>query len=131
LLDGKPLAYKCVLFMPEEGTAGNGAGGYTNGEGSYSLIAVIFGATKDYDGCPPGRYRVVVSEPTIPITEADFGPWGDADEGDEPAVAIGPASRPVSRAVPAIYTSERTTTLLLEVPESGGVVDVKLTSDSQ
>lgn len=129
-LDGEPLPFKSLMFIPEGETAGNGAGGYTNGEGSYSLIAVIFGATKDYDGCPPGRYRVVVSEPSIPITAADFGPSGGEDDGDEPAVAVGPVAGPVARGVPTIYTSEETTTLILEVPDSGGVVDVELTSDA-
>jgi len=129
-LNGQPLAYKSVLFLPEGETAGNGAGGYTNGDGEYSLIAVVFGATKDYDGCPPGRYRVVVSEPSIPITEADFGPLDGEEEGDQPAVAVGPLMSPATRAIPAVYTSDETTPLVLEVPESGGVVDVELTSRS-
>jgi hypothetical protein len=131
LLDGQPLAYKCVLFLPEEGTAGNGAGGYTNGEGKYSLFAVIFGVTRDYDGCPPGRYRVVVSEPVIPITEADFGPLDAEEEGDEPAVAVGPVMSPATSVIPALYTSEETTPLVREVPESGGAVDLELTSRSR
>jgi len=130
-LDGKPLAYKSLVFIPEEGTAGNGAGGYTNGDGEYSLLAVVFGATKDYDGCPPGRYRVVVSEPSIPITEADFGPFDGEKEGDEPAVAVGPGMSPATRAIPALYTSDQTTPLVREVPESGGVVDLQLTSRSR
>jgi hypothetical protein len=128
-LDGQPLAFKSLLFIPDEGTPGNGAGGYTNGDGEYSLIAVVFGATRDFDGCPPGRYRVVVSEPTIPITEADFGPVDAYDEGDEPAVAVGPVSNPVTREVPEIYASEQSTPLLLEVPKAGGVVNVELKLD--
>lgn len=127
-LDGEPLAFKSLLFLPEGETAGNGAGGFTNGEGNYALTAVIFGATKDYDGCPPGRYRVVVSEPTIPITAADFGPLDEEEEGGEPAVAVGPTSEPSVKDVPAVYTSEQTTTLVLEVPASGGVLDVELTT---
>jgi hypothetical protein len=129
-LDGEPLAFKSLLFIPAGETAGNGAGGYTNGKGEYSLIAVIFGGTKDYDGCPPGHYRVVVSEPTIPITAADFGPWEGEDQGDEPAVAVGPVSTPVAHAVPQSYTSAGTTTLMIDVPESGGVIDLELTSAS-
>jgi len=127
-LDGEPLAYKSILFLPEEGTAHNGAGGYSNGEGEYSLFAVLFGVTSDYPGCPPGRYRVVVSEPSIPITEADFGPLDEEKEGDEPAAAVGPMSGPATMRIPAVYTSEQTTPLVGEVPESGGVVDLKLTS---
>lgn len=130
-LDGEPLAFKSILFLPEGDTTGNGAGGYTDGQGSYALIAVIFGATRDYAGCPPGRYRVVVSEPSIPITAADFDlPQGE-DLGREPAAAIGPVNSPAARGVPAVYTAAQTTTLLLEVPESGGVVDLELTSGTR
>jgi hypothetical protein len=127
-LDGETLAFKSLLFIPDRETAGNGAVGYTDGAGSYSLIAVIFGGTRDYDGCPPGRYRVVVSEPTIPITAADFGPWDDEREGDELAVAVGPVSTPTARSIPSAYTTVQTTTLIIKVPETGGVVNLKLTS---
>jgi len=128
-LDGKPLAYKSLTFVPAEGTAGNGAGGFTNGEGKYSLLAFAFGATKDYNGCPPGQYRVVVTEPTIPISEADFIPLsGDEEEGDESVVAHAPARNPAKRNFPAIYTSSKTTPLLLEVSKTGGVISIELAS---
>ncbi len=127
-LDGKPLAYKSILFLPDKVTGGNGAGGYTDGDGKYYLLAVIFGVTSDYRGCPPGRYRVVVSEPMFPITAADFGPLDVEEEGDEPAPAVGPSSSPPKIRVPAVYTSEQTTSLVGEVPETGGVVDLELTS---
>ena len=130
-LDGEPLAYKSILFLPEEGTAGNGAGGFTNGEGKYYLLAVIFGVTSDYRGCPPGRYRVVVSEPMFPITDADFGPLDQEEEGDEPAPAVGPISGPAKTRIPAVYASERTTSLIVEVPESGGLLDLELISPSR
>ena len=127
-LDGKPLAYKSILFLPEKETGGNGAGGFTDGDGKYYLLAVLFGITSDYRGCPPGRYRVVVSEPSIPLSAADFGPLDVEEEGDEPAVAVGPVSSPPKTRIPAVYTSEKTTTLIVEVPKSGGVVDLELTS---
>ncbi len=127
-LDGKPLAYKSILFLPEEGTAHNGAGGWTDGDGQYYLLAVLFGITSDYRGCPPGRYRVVVSEPMFPLSAADFGPPNVEEEGDEPAPALAPTNSPPKTRIPALYSSERTTTLIVEVPEAGGTLDLKMTS---
>ncbi|MEO2045015.1 MAG: hypothetical protein ABGX16_00395 [Pirellulales bacterium] len=130
-LDEKPLAFKSLLFVPEEGTVGNGAGGFTNGDGKYVLTAVIFGATEDYEGCPPGRYRVVVSEPSIPITADDFDPIDEQEKKDAPAVAVGPVRNPPKREIPSIYTSKQTTPLVLEVSESGGPINLKLTARSR
>ncbi len=128
-LDGQPLAYKSLLFIPEGETGGNGAGGYTDGTGNYELIAVVFGSTKDHRGCPPGRYRVVVSEPTIPIRAEDFEASDAGPEGDDPVAAVGPVGVRTGQMVPAIYSTEATTTLLVDVPDSGGQIDVALTSN--
>jgi hypothetical protein len=128
-LDGQPLAFKSLLFVPENGTEGNGAGGYTNGAGEYTLTAVVFGATRDFDGCPPGNYRVVVSEPSIPITEADFATPQAPEDSDEPVPALGPALTPVSRQVPAAYSSPDTTPLRIQVPDAGGQIDLTLVSN--
>ena len=65
-LDGKPLANKSLLFTPIDDTAGHGAGGTSDAEGRYTLIAVVPGATRDYQGIAPGRYRVSVFEPMLP-----------------------------------------------------------------
>lgn len=127
-LDGKPLAFKNLMFVPEDGTAGNGAGGYTNGKGEYSLIAVVFGATSDHDGIPPGKYRVVVLEPTIPITEADFADPTALDEGDEAAPAMAPAMPTQRTDIPRAYSSESTTPLVVDVPEGGGELNLELDS---
>lgn len=126
-LDGVPLAFKSLLFFPTDGTGGNGAGGFTDGEGKFALIGVVFGATADFEGCPPGRYRVVVSESTIPLSEADFQSRRRKSYDGEPEVAIGPTRR-VNSEIPARYTAVQTTPLLLEVPESGGTIHVELTS---
>lgn len=121
-LDGKPLANKSLMFTPIEGTEGNGAGGTSDAEGKYTLKAMIPGATRDYSGIGPGRYRVMVFEATIS---------GDAvveDEGDEPAVAIAPAMGGGNLEFPAIYGTEQSP-LVLEVPESGGEINVELKSN--
>jgi len=118
LLDGQPLAYKSLLFLPEGETGGNGAGGFTDGDGNYKLNAVVFGATTDRPGCPPGTYRVVVSEPTIPISAKDFTSDSDTDSGDEPVAAVGPVSEPPAQGVPRTYTTAKSTPLVMEVSES-------------
>lgn len=127
-LDGEPLAFKSIAFVPEPGTPGNGAAGYSNKEGKYSLLAIISGVTRDMDGVPPGRYKVIVSEPMIPISEKDFEAIKLEKEGDEPAPAIGFPTAPAKQEVPGLYTSSDTTPLTLEVPENGGTLDVKLDS---
>ena len=127
-LDGKPLAHKSLMFMPEEGTPGNGGGANTQKDGTYSLIASIPGGLTDEAGAPPGRYKVIVFEPTIPITE-------DLEvQGDDPSVltpAISPDFGQRKREIPAIYAKQETTPLTIEVPESGGTVDLKLTSSGK
>lgn len=127
-LDGEPLAFKSLLFLPADGTDGNGAGGFTDGQGKFSLIGVVFGATSDFRGCPPGRYRVVVSESTIPLSEADFQSSRRNANGREPEAAIGPMKPATKSEIPSRYTSAQSTPLVLEVPESGGTLNIELTS---
>lgn len=124
-LDGKPLALKSVRFVPQAGTAGLGSGANTAADGSYTLIAVRPGATRDVLGAAPGSYRVVVTEPMFPIESVKAEP-----EGDVPAPAIGlpePAARkrPV---IPPVYTTPEHTPLQVEVPREGGVLDLALKS---
>lgn len=123
-LDGKPLAFKSVRFIPQPGTPGTGAGANTAANGTYTLIAVRPGATRDVKGVPPGAYRVVVTEPMFPIAAPKEEPDGP------PAPAIGlPESNPRKRPViPSHYTNPETTKLRVEVPREGGVVDLPLSS---
>ncbi len=121
-LDGKPLANKSLMFMPIDGTAGHGAGGASDAEGKFTLKAVVPGATKEYRGAVPGRYRVNVFEPMI------AGDISEEEEGDEPAVAMGPGSGSGKSEIPAIYGTDRSP-LVLEVPESGGEINVELKSN--
>src|SRR3954452_6742255 len=66
-LDGKPLAFKSVYFHPEPGTPGTGAATTTKEDGSYTLLAIRNGAMKALPGVPAGAYRVVITEPKVPI----------------------------------------------------------------
>lgn len=133
-LDGKPLPLKSVYFFPDRtsGTEGNGAGGYTDPESNYYLIANLGGATGDQRGAPPGKYRVTVAEPAIPITAENFKEMTTTlTESDVPAPAIGLPARPEKRTIPAIYANAETTPLIVEVPENGGEVNLELTSKPQ
>lgn len=133
-LDGKPLPFKSVMLLPIDGTAGHGAGGYSDGEGNYTLRAIVPGAVKDFPGCPPGRYQVVVSEPLLGINEASFSdPAGQSvTETDEPAPAVMllemSPNKPVKGSIPAMYTSDRTSPLAIDVVEGTNVVNLELVS---
>jgi hypothetical protein len=133
-LDGEPLAFKSVMLIPIDGTPGHGAGGYSDSSGKYTLRAIVPGAVKDFPGCPPGRYQVVVTEPQIPISDADFAnPAAQmATETDEPAPAIAlintSPKKPAKGAIPAMYTSNRTSPLALDVSTETPVLNVELVS---
>lgn len=133
-LDGKPLPFKSLMLVPSDGTPGHGAGGYSDGQGNYKLRAIVPGAIKDFPGCPPGKYQVVVSEPQIPLSDADFAdPAGQVvAETDEPAPAIMlmdmAPKKQVKGAIPAMYTSNRTSPLTIEVVEGSEIIDLELVS---
>ena len=118
-LDGKRLANKTLFFAPIDDTPGHGAGGSSDAEGKYTLKAVVPGATKDYPGTPPGRYRVTVFEPRFPI-DASMG-----EEGHDPALAVGPGMVKPRSNIPPVYGTKRSP-LVIEVTESGGVIDLPL-----
>lgn len=133
-LDGEPLPFKSVTLLPIDGTPGHGAGGYSDGQGNYTLRAIVPGAVKDYPGCPPGRYQVVVTEPQVPISDADFtNPVAQGvTDTDEPAPAIAlmemSPKRHVKGAIPAMYTSNRTSPLALDVSTETPMLNVELAS---
>lgn len=133
-MDGEPLAFKSVTLVPVEGTSGHGAGGFTDGAGKIKILAVVPNAVRDFEGCPPGRYRVVVREPLIPMTEKTFQ---DAEQGviadqSEPAVAITiPNSRTKRKkkgAIPSVYSSTTASPLIVDVAEGKDVIDFELDS---
>jgi hypothetical protein len=130
-LDGKPLPLKSVYFFPDRAseTLGNGAGGYTDPDAKYYLIANLGGATADQRGAPPGKYRVTVAEPAIPLTAENFKDMtAPSTDSDVPAPAIGLPARPEKRTIPAIYANSETTPLIVTVPDNGGEVNLELTS---
>lgn len=133
-LDGEPLPFKSLMLVPIEGTAGHGAGGYSDGQGNFKLRAIVPGAIKDFPGCPPGKYQVIVSEPQVPLSDADFSdPAGQvAAETDEPAPAIMLSDmapkKPVKGNIPAMYSSSQTSPLVIEVIEGEEVANVELAS---
>ncbi len=84
-IDGAPLSFKTLLFVPESGTLGGGAGASTNEKGEYKLLASRGGALADFHGACPGKYKVVITEPMFPINQD----MSAATTGDTPAPAIG------------------------------------------
>jgi len=133
-LDGQPLPFKSLMLVPADGTPGHGAGGYSDGQGNYQLRAIVPGALKDFPGCPPGKYQVVVTEPQIPLSDASFADPAKqvATETDEPAPAIMlmdmAPKKQVKGAIPAMYTSSRTSPLSIEVVEGSEIIDLELVS---
>jgi len=133
-LDGEPVAFKSLTLSPIEGTAGHGASGFTDGEGSFTLLAVVPGAIRDFHGCPPGRYRVVITEPLIPMTDEDFQDVaaGVVPDDNEPAVAI---SIPEPRArgkkvgsIPSVYSSRSSSPLIIDVATGDEAISLELDS---
>jgi hypothetical protein len=124
-LDGKPLAYKTVMFISQSTELGVNGGGNTKQDGSYSVFANMPGATTDQVGLPPGKYKVMVTDPVIPIKEDT--PVQSSDETDV-VVAVAPDARPRKTEIPAIYTKHETSPLEVEVPAEGGTIDLVLTS---
>lgn len=133
LLDGKPLPYKSLALVPIDGTAGHGAAGFSDGDGTFNLQAIVPGALRDYRGCPPGRYVVVVNEPLIPIDDSSTAaeePTGE-EEGPAPAIALNmaPRRRIAKGGIPPVYRQETTTPLTVEVSE--GVEAYQFALDSK
>ncbi len=100
-LDGSPLTFKSIYFAPEPGTQGMGAGAITLEDGSYKLLAIAAGATRDIQGIQAGSYRVVVAEPMIPRSK---------------------------QKIPPPYTKKESTPLQVEVGKEGGEINLELRS---
>jgi len=103
--DGVPLAYTTVRFVPDAGTLGNGAVAETDEAGRYFLSSINPSDSTAESGCFPGRYHVAVYE--VPRWPPPSGPRTE---------------------IPEVYTSKESTPLVLDVLESGGVVNLELTS---
>lgn len=125
LLDGQPLVAKSILFSPEEGTDGLGAGANSRADGSFELLAIMPGSVRNQAGVMPGRYRVIVSEPIIPIDLAEEPAAGDG--GPAPAVGFRDV-RAGKGGVPAVYRSRETTPLIVDVAPGTGAMTIELAS---
>ena len=126
-LDGKPVPFKHVKFLPVNVTPGIGGGGVTDKNGDFSLIANRPGSVKDEAGVPPGAYRVVVVEPLYD-PEA-IAPPTKPEDGPAPAVGIPQPKRTGGKvAIPGQYASAESTPLTIEVPASGGSIALELKS---
>lgn len=118
-LDGKPLANKTIMFAPQTGTQGSGAGGTTDGEGNYKLTAVVPGSTESRPGIAPGDYRVMVMEQMAASTTTT----GTAEGASAEIFATGT----VKSNFPQIYSTPNSP-LLQKVSETGGKIDLELKS---
>ena len=126
-LDGKPVPFKHVKFLPVNVTPGIGGGAVTDKEGNYSLIANRPGSIKDEPGVPPGAYRVVIVEPLFD-PEA-IAPPTKPEDGPAPAVGIPqPKKTGTKVGIPGNYANAETTTLMVEVPANGGEINLEMNS---
>jgi len=119
-LDGQPLANKSLMFVPESGK-GPGASAITDAAGKYELLAIVAGVRSDAKGALPGRYRVTVLEPATPLEATEGAP---EMEGFVMPGAAGPSRG----GIPLIYQDQAKTPLSVEVPETGGTIDLELKS---
>ncbi len=118
-LDGKALANKSIMFSPQAGTQGSGAGGTTDGEGNYKLTAVLPGSTESRPGIPPGDYRVMVNEQMAASTTST----GTAEGASAEIFATGT----VKSNIPPIYSTPNSP-LLQKVSDTGGKINLELKS---
>lgn len=126
-LDGKPVPFKHVKFLPVNVTPGIGGGAVTDKDGNYSLIANRPGSIKDEPGVPPGGYKVIIVEPLYD-PEA-IAPPTKPEDGPAPAVGIPQPKRTGGKvAIPGQYASAESTPLTIEVPASGGSIALELKS---
>lgn len=116
-LNGKALANKTIMFVPQTGTQGSGAGGTIDGEGNYTLTAVLPGSTESRPGIPPGDYRVLIMEQMAASTTTT----GTAEGATAEIFATGN----VKSNFPQIYSTPNSP-LLQKVSETGGKIDIEL-----
>jgi hypothetical protein len=106
---GAPLGSATVLFMPADGTKGEGGIGTTDRDGSFTLT----GSRRGDSGVVPGKYKVRVSR--FVDRDGTVLP-SDAKQADYPHAV---------ESVPAPYSSPDSP-LEVTVPEEGGAVTVEI-----
>jgi hypothetical protein len=106
---GAPVGNATLLFLPAEGTKGEGGIGTTDRDGHFTLI----GSRRGDAGVVPGKYTVRVSRfvdrdgSVLPV---------DAKQADYPHAV---------ESVPAPYSAPNSP-LEVTVPDEGGTVDVAI-----
>lgn len=104
-LDGKPLPWANVKFIPRGATKGVECYGITDDMGKYELMQMRGGT-----GAPPGEYMVVVNAFAKPDgTPVSMGP------GDPPPANVGAVE-----SLPPRYSSYSASKLMAQVPTNGG-----------
>lgn len=101
-LNGKPLPFASVMFIPQGATKGIECIGSTDESGMYSLKQIRGG-----DGAPPGEYKVVISR--------FLKPDGQPLSPGEP-----PANVMATESLPAVYSDVTVSRLTASIPATGG-----------
>ncbi len=114
-LDGNPVEGAAVVFIPEDIQSGNPAQAITNASGYFDL------QIEGKKGAVPGRYVVQVAK-TLEVPMEGGLPGGGESE-DFRAVTY-------KNVLPAKYANIATSSLKVEIPESG-IKDIKLELSSQ
>ena len=113
-LDGKPLDFARVTFVPLGGTdQGFGGSGSTDSVGKYELRSLI--GTEAVVGAPPGEYKVTVNRMVKPD-----GTVVSPDSQEPPMMS---AAKP---SVPVKYMTTSLTPLKMTVSSSGGTYNLDL-----
>ena len=110
LLDGKPVAFASIQFVPQ-GT-GRDATGETDKSGQF-----VMSTFQPRDGMLPGSYKVVISPPT---GAADTTKYASAEEAMA-AASKQAAKKDAASAFPQKYARADQTPLVQEVPVKGKV----------
>jgi hypothetical protein len=112
-LNGDPLAYATVTFIPKDGTPGFGGVGKTDAAGRYTLL----GSRDNAKGIPAGEYRVVISKRLMP-------------DGSElaPNDNTPPMMSPAKESLPDGFSSMTGTRQTASVKPDGGPYDFAVLS---
>ncbi|MDB5389742.1 MAG: hypothetical protein JWM11_5388 [Planctomycetaceae bacterium] len=111
-LDGKPIQFAMVTFVPRTGTKGIECTGVTDETGDFDLKQI-----RGKDGVPPGEYTVVINR----YVKADGTPV--ALDGSEP-----PANLGAVESLPSCYSNPGESKLTAKVTEEGGTFRFDLNS---
>ncbi len=103
-LNGAPLQWATVTFVPSGNTKGVECVGLTDESGKYSLKQI-----RGSEGVPPGEYRVVINQ----LVTSEGAPY-------KPGSEIAPITAGAVEALPLKYSNVEKTTLTANVSQSGG-----------